>query len=195
MIDKREFSKKIISSLKRVNVSLDEESLSNMYEFRSILLKWNKTMNLVSFKDEVNLEEKHFIDSIIPAEFLRKKKYSKISDIGSGNGFPGIVIALADKTFNVNLIEHRQKKAAFLREAVRKIGVLNIKVFCTDASLFDYADTDLITCRGFKDAKTVMGLLTKWGVKKDFMIWDKHTGVRVSLYVYNEQCSTWNIEV
>jgi len=192
MTEIKEFSKKIKKELKRENIVLDEESIIGMYEFRTILIKWNKTMNLVSFKDEAELEEKHFIDSLLPITSIRKKGYKRVSDIGSGNGFPGIILALADKTLYVNLIEQRQKKAVFLKEAAHRTGALNVKVFCSDASLFDYTQTDLITCRGFKDAKTVICLLKKWGVKKDFMIWDKRADERASLYVYDEKCSTWN---
>lgn len=79
-----------------------------------LLLEWNKKMNLVSVKNREELIERHVLDSLQLMEYLDKEEI--VYDIGSGAGFPGMVLSYAGMK-NMNLVEVNQKKASFLKVA------------------------------------------------------------------------------
>ena len=103
--------------LDRARVS--RETLDRLREFADLLLRWNRTVNLVSRNDEPFLWERHIADSIQLSPFVVGAAHR--IDIGSGGGFPGLVLALVT-SMPFTLIEADQRKAAFLREAARLTG-------------------------------------------------------------------------
>ena len=88
--------------------------------FSALLLRWNKKVNLVAPHDESLLWERHIVDSLQLAPFVSPHLCRAI-DLGSGAGFPGLILALATR-IPFDLIEADQRKAAFLREAIRITG-------------------------------------------------------------------------
>lgn len=85
--------------------------------FVALLLRWNHTVNLVSRRDEPHLRERHIADCLQLASLIPKPT-SRAIDLGSGAGFPGLIVALVTN-IPFDLIESDQRKAAFLREAAR----------------------------------------------------------------------------
>jgi len=88
----------------------------------SLFLRWNARINLTSIRDEEGILSRHFVESIACARAL-PAGVSTLLDFGSGAGFPGIPIALCRPEIAVTLAESQGKKSAFLREAVRVLGV------------------------------------------------------------------------
>ena len=88
----------------------------------SLFLRWSARINLTSIRDEDGILSRHFVESIACARAL-PAGISTLLDFGSGAGFPGIPIALCRPEIAVTLAESQGKKAAFLREAVRVLGV------------------------------------------------------------------------
>jgi len=91
-----------------------------------LLQKWNARTNLTAIRGENEILNRHFVESILCAQSIPQNIVSLL-DFGSGAGFPGIPIALLHNEIAVTLAESQNKKAAFLREAVRTLG-LTIKV-------------------------------------------------------------------
>jgi 16S rRNA (guanine527-N7)-methyltransferase len=85
--------------------------------FAALLLRWNRTVNLIARRDEANLWERHIEDSLQLVPLIAPGTRHAI-DLGSGGGFPGLVLAIAT-AIPFDLIESDQRKAAFLREATR----------------------------------------------------------------------------
>src|SRR3984957_5639540 len=85
--------------------------------FAALLLRWNRTVNLIARKDEQRLWDRHIADSLQLATLMHPAPGRAI-DLGSGAGFPGLVLAIATGV-PFDLIEADQRKAAFLREAAR----------------------------------------------------------------------------
>jgi 16S rRNA (guanine527-N7)-methyltransferase len=98
-----------------------------------LLLRWNARTNLTAIRDEEGVLSRHFLESIACARLL-PSTISTLLDFGSGAGFPGIPIALCRPEIAVTLAESQNKKAAFLREAVRTLG-LAAKVHSARAEL------------------------------------------------------------
>jgi 16S rRNA (guanine527-N7)-methyltransferase len=97
--------------------------LSQGFEnYLSLILRWNARVNLTAVRDEDGIFSRHFVESIVCARTL-PADISTLLDFGSGAGFPGIPIALCRPEIAVTLAESQGKKAAFLQEAVRVLGL------------------------------------------------------------------------
>lgn len=90
--------------------------------YLALLLRWNARINLTAVRDPDTILRRHFAESLFAAEHI-PRGVTTLLDFGSGAGFPGIPIALARPEIAVTLAESQNKKAAFLREAVRTLGL------------------------------------------------------------------------
>ncbi len=90
--------------------------------YLALLLKWNAKTNLTAIRDEEGILSRHFLESILCARAL-PSGITTLLDFGSGAGFPGLPIALLRPDIAVTLAESQNKKSAFLREAIRTLGV------------------------------------------------------------------------
>jgi 16S rRNA (guanine527-N7)-methyltransferase len=91
-------------------------------DYLSLILRWNTRVNLTGIREEDGIRTRHFVESIACARAL-PTGIATLLDFGSGAGFPGIPIALCRPEIAVTLAESQGKKAAFLREALRVLGV------------------------------------------------------------------------
>ena len=99
-----------------------EEQLRAHYE---LLVRWNQKLNLTAVRDESEIVERHYCESIFLATHLPGRAL-RVADIGSGAGFPGIPVAILRPDCEITLIESHQRKAVFLRESTRQM--LNVRV-------------------------------------------------------------------
>ncbi len=103
-------------------IELDPETADRFESYLDLLLRWNARTNLTAVRDEDGILHHHFLESIASARAL-PAGISTLLDFGSGAGFPGLPIALCRPEIAVTLAESQGKKAAFLREAVRTLGI------------------------------------------------------------------------
>jgi 16S rRNA (guanine527-N7)-methyltransferase len=123
-------SQERISAASRLNEFLEEAGLtpltvaqvSQFVDFSSLLMRWNARVNLSAIRDEERIVRRHFVESIACARAL-PAGIATLLDFGSGAGFPGIPITLSRPEIAVTLAESQGKKAAFLSEAVRVLGI------------------------------------------------------------------------
>lgn len=109
--------------LTAANQPLLDETLTRHFEaYLALLLRWNARVNLTAIRDEEGILARHFVETIICARAL-PAGITTLLDFGSGAGFPGLPIALCRPEIAVTLAESQGKKAAFLQEAVRVLGV------------------------------------------------------------------------
>jgi 16S rRNA (guanine527-N7)-methyltransferase len=101
---------------------LDDETARRFEVYLSLFLRWNERVNLSSVRKEEGVLSRHLIESISVARAL-PKGIATLLDFGSGAGLPGIPIALCRPEVAVTLAESQGKKAAFLQEAVRVLGI------------------------------------------------------------------------
>jgi 16S rRNA (guanine527-N7)-methyltransferase len=99
---------------------LAPETAAKFATYLALLQKWNARTNLTAIRDEEGILSRHFLESILCAQALPTLIHTLL-DFGSGAGFPGIPIALMRNDLVVTLAESQNKKAAFLREAVRTL--------------------------------------------------------------------------
>ncbi len=101
---------------------LDEETAAQFESYLSLFIRWNERFNLSAIRDEEGILSRHIIESIAVARRL-SETIKTLLDFGSGAGLPGIPIALCRPEIAVTLAESQNKKAAFLQEAVRVLGI------------------------------------------------------------------------
>ncbi len=101
---------------------LDAEQTERFEEYLSLLIRWNARINLTAVRDEQGILSRHFVESIACARAL-PQGITTLLDFGSGGGFPGIPIALCRPEIVVTLAESQGRKAAFLQEAARVLGI------------------------------------------------------------------------
>lgn len=108
---------------------VSDEQIGILEEHFSLLLRWNRRLNLTTITDMEEAVERHYAESLFLAAHVSG---GSVYDIGSGAGFPGFPIAVARPEARVSLVESDQRKAAFLREASDLVG--NIRVICARGS-------------------------------------------------------------
>src|ERR1700716_1420919 len=96
--------------------------------YLDLLLKWNARTNLTAIRDPEEIVRRHFGESLFAAQYLDPDT-ATLLDFGSGAGFPGLPIALMRPEIHVTLAESQNKKASFLREAVRSLDLPNAEVW------------------------------------------------------------------
>jgi 16S rRNA (guanine527-N7)-methyltransferase len=101
---------------------LDPTLSGRFATYLSLILRWNKRLNLTAIRDEEDILRRHFVESIFCARAL-PAGIRTLLDFGSGAGFPGLPIALCRPEITVTLSESNGKKAALLKEAVRTVGI------------------------------------------------------------------------
>ena len=146
------------SVLESLNVS--RETFYDFEEFRSLLIKKNDEINLIGANTINNLRERHIIDSAQIIDFIEINEIS-CTDIGSGSGLPGIILAIIAKhknlPMNFDLYEKSFRKAEFLNDVIQKLD-LNAKVFQKDIFQENNLSTDLIVARAFKPLPIILEL-------------------------------------
>jgi 16S rRNA (guanine527-N7)-methyltransferase len=114
---------KIDTGLSRANLPSLEPQVSGKFEaYLALIVRWNARRNLTAVREESAIIERHFVECIACARAL-PGGITSLFDFGSGAGFPGVPIALCRPEIVVTLAESQGKKAAFLREAVRVLGI------------------------------------------------------------------------
>lgn len=135
------------------NVSRETEAKMDIYV--STLLKWQRSINLIGRGTVDDIWERHIADSWQLAKLIKPDQ--QVVDLGSGAGFPGLVIAClqeGQRTATTFLIESNAKKCAFLREAAREMGIAEtgkVAILCerVEVVLPSMTDIDIVTARAF----------------------------------------------
>ena len=112
--------------------SLSDEQLSLLERHYQLLRRWNKKINLTRITDLEDAVKYHYCESLFLARSLPARAVT-IVDVGSGAGFPGIPVAIYRADCTVDLVEAHQRKAVFLSEAVRDLGLSNVRVLAVRA--------------------------------------------------------------
>ncbi|MGC2422381.1 MAG: 16S rRNA (guanine(527)-N(7))-methyltransferase RsmG, partial [Candidatus Acidiferrales bacterium] len=102
--------------------------ISGIRKYTSLLLRWNERVSLTTVTDTVEIIKFHFGESLFALPSVPILG-GRLTDVGSGAGFPGLPLAMANPALHVTLIESDTKKAIFLSEAVRELALPNVNVF------------------------------------------------------------------
>ena len=116
-------------------LGLDADALTPpLMTYLGLLVKWNSTYNLTAIRDPREMVAKHLLDSLAMVAHVAD---APLADLGTGPGLPGIPIAIARPGCTVTLVESNGKKARFMREAIRVLGLPNARVAQSRAEALD----------------------------------------------------------
>ena len=122
-----ELARQLDRGLAASALELEPEARSRLIAHLELLEKWNRIHNLTSIRDGLKAVSVHTLDSLSVLPYLPE---GRILDAGSGAGFPGIPVAIARPSSQVDLLDSNHKKCAFLRQALAELGLKNAKVVC-----------------------------------------------------------------
>lgn len=127
---------KLINGLSEIGIGISPETAGKMERYYEMLLEKNKVMNLTSITGEDEAVSKHFIDSLSVAAytdcgrkaFREENKAVSVIDVGTGAGFPGLVLKIAFPHADLTLFDSLQKRLGFLEEVIEDLGIRDGKV-------------------------------------------------------------------
>lgn len=125
---------------------LTDKQKKQYEDYAGLIAEYNKVMNLTGIDDEFNVYLKHFYDSLLIAKDLPGSG-AKIGDIGSGAGFPGIVLAIKFPENQFYLIEPMQKRSKFLQLVVEQLELENVEIVNDRAEDLESEQYDVVTAR------------------------------------------------
>jgi 16S rRNA (guanine(527)-N(7))-methyltransferase RsmG len=108
-------------------LTLDDIQVQKIQRYTKILLAWNDKVNLTAIRDPLEILYRHFCESMYGAAALPVEK-CRLADVGSGAGFPGLPLKIIRPDLDIFLIESNVKKATFMAEVIRELGLTDAKV-------------------------------------------------------------------
>ena len=156
-----------IKYLEELNIYPTKDQLDKLEKFYNLLIEWNEKINLTRIVDEKDVYLKHFYDSLTITKEIDLSKVNTLCDVGTGAGFPGIVLKIMYPNLKVALIDSLQKRVNYLNEIIKELELTNIEAIHSRGE--DYKGSfDVVTSRAVanieKLVKYTMHLVSKDGV-------------------------------
>jgi 16S rRNA (guanine527-N7)-methyltransferase len=174
---------------------LDKSVLSNLKKLNDEMIKANRSLNLVAAKTAAFADALHFADSILASKIINSDNpgIDEIYDLGSGNGFPGLVSALLYPKVRHILVEIDEKKCEYLRHCIKVLSLTNTKVSMVNIEAMEPNSVRFGMCRGLSNiSKTI--LMTRRSFVKDATLyhiksenWSMEVGE-----IPTQLCSVWS---
>ena len=148
--------------LEEHNLQFDDKFYADCNVFIRLLQQWGKVHNLSGRLSREDIEE-NILDSIYPLSFI--DKYESFADIGTGAGYPGLILAIAQRDVKSYLIEPRIKRVSFLNFVKASLKLDNLTVLCNRVEEVKSLQVDLITSRAVTNTSLLLDITTN--IKKD----------------------------
>lgn len=123
-MNKNEF----IKELSKLDINITDNQLNQLETYANILIEYNKHTNITSITDKESIYLKHFYDSLTLTKIINLNDNLEVLDIGSGGGFPGIVIKILFPNLNITLLDSNNKKSEFQKYVIKELNLTNITV-------------------------------------------------------------------
>ena len=133
-------------AIKELGINLDEIQKEKLHKFYQILIEENQKINLTRITEEEDVYLKHFYDSLTITKEVDLTKVETLCDVGTGAGFPGIVLKIVFPNLKITLIDSLQKRVNYLNETIKKLELTDIEAIHTRSE--DYKEQfDVVTAR------------------------------------------------
>lgn len=156
-----------IEELKKLNIIPTNQQLQQLNDFYELLLEWNEKINLTRIINKEDVYLKHFYDSLTITKVIDLNNVETLCDVGTGAGFPGVVLKIMYPNLKITLVDSLQKRVNYLNDIINKLDLKDIKAVHSRGE--DYKDKfDIVTARAVanieKLLKYTMHLVNKNGV-------------------------------
>lgn len=147
--------KEFLEEVEKLGIKLDEEKIEKLDKFYQILIEENKKINLTRITEKEEVYLKHFYDSLTLVKESNLEKVETLCDVGTGAGFPGIVLKIVYPNLIVTLIDSLLKRVNYLNRTIEKLNLKNIKAIHTRSE--DYkGEFDIVTSRAVANLKKLI---------------------------------------
>lgn len=139
-----------LKELEKINITLTENQILKLEKFYELLIIWNEKINLTTILKEEDVYLKHFYDSLTLIKVIDLNKELTLLDVGTGAGFPGIVLKIVFPNLKITLLDSMNKRISYLNEIIKELDLKDIDTVCSRAE--DYAlknreKYDIVVCR------------------------------------------------
>ncbi len=139
-----------LKELEKINITLTENQILKLEKFYELLVIWNEKINLTTILKEEDVYLKHFYDSLTLIKVIDLNKELTLLDVGTGAGFPGIVLKIVFPNLKITLLDSMNKRISYLNEIIKELDLKDIDTVCSRAE--DYAlknreKYDIVVCR------------------------------------------------
>lgn len=139
-----------IKETKKIGLNLTEKQLEQLEKFYQLLISWNEKINLTSITNKEDVYLKHFYDSLTLCKIIDFNKNMSLCDVGTGAGFPGIILKIVFPHLEVTLIDSLNKRITFLNHVIQELKMSKIEAIhirMEDYSKNNIEKFDIITSR------------------------------------------------
>lgn len=160
-MNKEEF----IIAVRKLGIELTEEQLNKLDSFYHKLIEWNERINLTRITEEQDVYLKHFYDSLTIAKVVDLSTKATLCDVGTGAGFPGIVLKIVYPNLKITLVDSLLKRVNYLNTIITELNLDNIKAIHSRGE--DYKEKfDVVTARAVANIEKLLNF-TMHLVNKD----------------------------
>ena len=110
-------------TIKPFEINIDEDAFTRLDKFAELLIETNKSFNLTAIKEPDDVTVKHFADCLAIFKYVNIPENAKIIDVGTGAGFPGLVLKLSRPDINMTFLDSTKKKLGFIENVLNECGV------------------------------------------------------------------------
>ena len=147
----------IVEGLNELGFKNDPLLIEKLEIYLATLKKWNRVYNLTAIDEDSEIIVKHFLDSLSVNQYIQHSE--RILDVGTGAGFPGLILALFNPKKSFVLVDGVSKKISFLQEMIGKLNLKNVIAVHTKVEQYKVAEQfDMIISRAFADIKKMIKL-------------------------------------
>ena len=144
-----------IAALKELNITLSTEQQQKLDKFYHLLVEWNKKINLTRITSEEDVYLKHFYDSLTIVKVVDLNKVHTLCDVGTGAGFPGIVLKIVFPHLKITLIDSLQKRVNYLNSIIKDLSLNEIEAIHSRGE--DYHEKfDVVTARAVANIEKLL---------------------------------------
>lgn len=159
-MNKEEF----LNETKKLKINISEKQMILLDKFYQLLIEWNEKINLTTITEYEDVYLKHFYDSLTLAKEVDLNREITLCDVGTGAGFPGIVLKICFPNLKITLIDSLQKRVNYLNEIIKELGLKDITAIHTrmeDFSKKNKEQYDIITARAVANINILLEISIK----------------------------------
>ncbi|CAN5715871.1 hypothetical protein BH24ACI3_BH24ACI3_10000 [soil metagenome] len=165
---KSEFSRSIQENQADFGLSLNDDQINRLEAFYRLILEHNPLLHLVGPSSDEEFATRHILESLSLLEHLSMQ--TKIADIGAGAGLPSLPCLVVREGLTAILIESKEKKAKFLEEAVKRLGLTErVTIVAKQFEETDAADSAFVTCRALDKFAQKLPRILKWSGERGLL--------------------------
>lgn len=154
---------RFINELENMNIVLTEFQLKQLEEYYNLILEYNEFMNLTGITDKKEVYLKHFYDSLTICRAIDLSTEHTLCDVGTGAGFPGMVLKICFPNLKVTLLDSLNKRIEFLKVVIEKLDLTEIEAIscrAEDFALKNREKYDVVTSRAVANLRILLELCT-----------------------------------